>query len=51
MFGSYLVHHSEPNRSELPRRALLFSYQPSGREHMLESLRRLADRFGVTPAL
>jgi ectoine hydroxylase-related dioxygenase (phytanoyl-CoA dioxygenase family) len=51
MFGSYLVHHSAPNTSDLPRRALLFSYQPAGRDHMIDSLRRLADRFGVTPAL
>jgi ectoine hydroxylase len=44
MFGSYLVHHSEPNRSERERRALLFSYQPAGRAHMLESLRKLKAR-------
>ena len=41
MFGSYLVHHSQPNTSSQPRRALLFSYQPPGAPHMLESLRRL----------
>jgi hypothetical protein len=44
MFGSYLVHHSEPNRSARQRRALLFSYQPAGRAHMLESLRKLSGR-------
>jgi hypothetical protein len=42
MFGSYLVHCSEPNRSGRPRRSLLFSYQPAGRPHMLDSLRKLA---------
>ena len=42
MFGSYLVHHSEPNRSGRQRRALLFSYQPAGRPHMLDALRKLA---------
>jgi len=42
MFGSYLVHHSEPNRSDRQRRALLFSYQPAGRAHMLDALRKLA---------
>jgi hypothetical protein len=41
MFGAYLVHHSAPNRSNLQRRALLFSYQPAGGPHMLESFRRL----------
>ena len=47
MFGSYLVHHSEPNRSDRQRRALLFSYQPAGRAHMLDALRKLApDRRG-----
>lgn len=30
-FGSLLVHRSEANRSERPRRALLPSYQPAGR--------------------
>jgi Phytanoyl-CoA dioxygenase (PhyH) len=41
MFGSYLVHHSHPNTSAQPRRAVLFRYQPPGWPHMLESLRRL----------
>jgi hypothetical protein len=41
MFGSFLVHHSEPNRSTRQRRTLLFSYQPAGRTHMIEALRRL----------
>ena len=41
MFGSYLVHHSEPNRSTRQRRSLLFSYQPAGRAHMIEALRKL----------
>ena len=30
-FGPFLVHQSQPNRTELDRRALLFSYQPAGR--------------------
>jgi ectoine hydroxylase len=33
-FGPFLVHRSQPNRSEADRRALLFSYQPAGRRHM-----------------
>lgn len=33
-FGPYLVHRSQPNRSESDRRALLYSYQPAGRKHM-----------------
>jgi hypothetical protein len=41
MFGAYLVHHSHPNTSSQPRRALLFSYQPPGWDHMLVSLREL----------
>lgn len=40
MFGSLLVHQSAPNTSALPRRALLFSYQPPGRERMLDVQRR-----------
>ena len=40
MFGPYLVHQSAPNTSELPRRALLFSYQPPGLEHMIDVQRR-----------
>jgi hypothetical protein len=40
-FGPYLVHKSLPNTSDLPRRALLYSYQPAGEPHMLEHLRRL----------
>jgi ectoine hydroxylase len=30
-FGSLLLHRSEPNTSERPRRALLLSFQPAGR--------------------
>jgi hypothetical protein len=41
MFGAFLVHQSLPNESDRERRSLLFSYQPAGREHSLESLRRL----------
>ncbi len=40
-FGPYLVHQSEPNRSDHGRRALLYSYQPAGGTHMLEKFRRL----------
>jgi ectoine hydroxylase len=40
-FGSLLVHQSAPNTSDKERRALLWSYQPAGRAHMLESLREL----------
>jgi Phytanoyl-CoA dioxygenase (PhyH) len=43
-FGSFLVHQSAPNRSDLERRALLFSYQPAGRRHSLESIRQLGNR-------
>jgi len=38
MFGSFLVHRSDPNRSTLQRRALLFSYQPAGHHTMVDSL-------------
>ncbi len=41
MFGAFLVHRSSPNTSALPRRALLFSYQPPGREHMRDVQRRM----------
>ncbi len=43
MFGSFLVHRSEPNRSALQRRALLFSYQPAGHRTMVDSLLAAAD--------
>lgn len=39
-FGAFLVHQSTPNTSEKRRRALLYSYQPAGRESMLERMRR-----------
>jgi len=42
MFGSLLVHCSEPNRSTLERRALLFSYQPAGHPTMLDSMNAAA---------
>jgi ectoine hydroxylase-related dioxygenase (phytanoyl-CoA dioxygenase family) len=35
-FGPYLVHKSEPNRSDSDRRSLLFSYQPAGNRHVRE---------------
>jgi hypothetical protein len=41
MFGAFLVHQSLPNESERERRSLLYSYQPAGREHSVESLRRM----------
>lgn len=40
-FGSFLAHQSAPNLSDKQRRALLFSYQPPGRPHTLESMRKL----------
>jgi len=43
MFGSFLVHCSEPNRSALQRRALLFSYQPAGHHTMVDSLHAAAE--------
>jgi ectoine hydroxylase-related dioxygenase (phytanoyl-CoA dioxygenase family) len=35
-FNSFLVHRSQPNRSENDRRALLYSYQPAGNPHARE---------------
>ena len=35
-FGPYLVHMSEPNRSDADRRSLLYSYQPHGHRHLRE---------------
>jgi ectoine hydroxylase-related dioxygenase (phytanoyl-CoA dioxygenase family) len=43
-FGPFLVHKSAPNRSDLPRRALLYSYQPAGRPSLLDELRRYWSR-------
>jgi ectoine hydroxylase len=43
-FGPYLVHRSLPNRTSRDRRALLYSYQPSGRRHMLEASEILKPR-------
>jgi hypothetical protein len=43
MFGSFLVHRSDPNRSALQRRALLFSYQPAGHHTMVDSLNAKTD--------
>ena len=40
-FGPFLAHTSAPNTSTSERRALLYSYQPPGRRHMLDVLRRL----------
>jgi ectoine hydroxylase len=37
-FGSLLVHRSTPNTSDRDRRALLYSYQPSGRPSSYDSL-------------
>jgi len=44
MFGPFLVHQSAPNRSAAERRALLYSYQPAGRRHSLESLKKMSVR-------
>jgi phytanoyl-CoA hydroxylase len=41
-FGSLLVHQSTPNTSAAGRRALLYSYQPAGRETVIDQLRRMA---------
>jgi hypothetical protein len=41
MFGSLLVHQSQPNRTDHDRRALLYSYQPAGFPHLLEHYRSL----------
>jgi hypothetical protein len=43
MFGAYLVHCSDPNRSDKQRRALLFSYQPCGHHTMVELMQRQAE--------
>lgn len=37
-FGPFLVHSSEPNRSDQGRRALLYSYQPAGRRRQVDNL-------------
>jgi hypothetical protein len=50
MFGAYLVHHSHPNTSAQPRRALLFSYQPPEYPHMLVSLRELGAAYTSSPS-
>jgi hypothetical protein len=42
-FGSLLVHQSTPNTSSDGRRALLYSYQPAGREAVVDQIRRMAD--------
>jgi ectoine hydroxylase len=43
-FGPFLVHRSLPNRTASDRRALLYSYQPSGRRHMLDASEELKPR-------
>ena len=40
-FGSLLAHQSSPNVSDKERRALLYSYQPPGRAHTIESMRKM----------
>ncbi|MGH7949884.1 MAG: phytanoyl-CoA dioxygenase family protein, partial [Candidatus Binataceae bacterium] len=35
-FGPFLVHRSLPNRTGADRRALLYSYQPTGYPHLRE---------------
>lgn len=42
-FGAFLVHQSTPNASDKERRALLYSYQPAGRAHMMFWLRKYAE--------
>jgi ectoine hydroxylase len=41
LFGAYLAHATGPNRTDKDRRALLYSYQPAGCEHSLESFKRM----------
>jgi ectoine hydroxylase len=43
-FGPFLVHRSLPNRTAGDRRALLYSYQPAGRRHMLDASEELKPR-------
>jgi ectoine hydroxylase-related dioxygenase (phytanoyl-CoA dioxygenase family) len=43
-FGPFLVHRSLPNRSGADRRALLYSYQPSGHPHLRELTKLAAPR-------
>ena len=43
-FGLFLVHRSLPNRSDADRRALLYSYQPSGHPHLRELTKLAASR-------
>jgi hypothetical protein len=40
-FGAFLAHATGPNLSDTHRRALLYSYQPTGGVHMLEEMKRL----------
>jgi Phytanoyl-CoA dioxygenase (PhyH) len=40
-FGAFLAHATGPNHTDQSRRALLYSYQPPGHEHMLDGLRRM----------
>jgi len=42
-FGAFLVHRSLPNRSDKDRRALLYSYQPTGSKH---SRVLIAEKYG-----
>jgi ectoine hydroxylase-related dioxygenase (phytanoyl-CoA dioxygenase family) len=41
--GAFLAHATGPNTSGADRRALLYSYQPAGRAHSIEALRRLLE--------
>lgn len=41
LFGSLLAHATGPNRTDRDRRALLYSYQPAGFPHSIETLRTL----------
>jgi hypothetical protein len=42
MFGPLMIHRSQPNPSDKDRRALLYTYQPAGNRHTLDSLRKLS---------
>lgn len=40
MFGPHLIHRSGPNKSDVDRRALLYTFQPAGLRHSIENMRR-----------
>ena len=46
-FGPFLAHRSQPNRSDIDRRALLYSYQPAGLPHARALMRAAQGRQDV----